>query len=251
MSCLSLIHHLCLRLVSKQICLSSRSQILTAFSHAALTKAYASGDVSAYRELAESIRREKEVNPPSAPYGYPAPQQQLPHDARASPAPYGRANLALPSINNMSSHAYSSASTSNGHSGYGAYNGAVNGHRAYQPSPQGMSCQFVDPLSTPTQYDQQLRPHQQVEGPTFKPSPFYRVEQRIGNVHFCQGNERLKYTPINPSSETDTHQQCRNIDTQSTYRSRRKTPPSSSNLPTTDPSGSWCSAAQRNTACKT
>ncbi|CAN8097222.1 unnamed protein product [Discula destructiva] len=122
----------------------------------ALTEAYSKNNVSGYRVLEESIRREKDGLSSPAPQTYSA--QQLAQNAplvHATPS-------ALPSINNMANHGY--APVPGIHPSYGGpyannLSGGMSGHRSYQAAPPG---------------------------PTFHRSPFYEVIQRVGHVHLCQ-----------------------------------------------------------------
>lgn len=158
----------------------------------ALNQTYANADLNRYRKLEDSIRNAKNekrehtpaavpavLSAPSVPQAYPA--QQLPNP------------IALPSISSMTNHGYSN--TLGVHTGYSAQYGIMNGamsvQRAYQPAPQGMSSHPAGFLSALPRAAQQLRFGGSSQGPTFHPSPFYQVVQRVGPVHLCQGNAQL------------------------------------------------------------
>ena len=138
--------------------MGSQSSRLEADSapRAALDRAYAQADPRAYRDIEASILREKNG-------GLPAP-----HDALPSPLPVPNSAQSLSP--NMS-YGYQN--------GYPAY-GGVNGQRSHQMPPQGM---FNSSGPSAHRPDRVLS----VQGFHFRPSPFYQVVGRIGQVQTCEG----------------------------------------------------------------
>lgn len=177
-----MLHHAATRLQGE---MGSQSSKLEADSapRTALERAYSSGDPRAYRDIEASIQREKTG-------GLPAP-----HEAIQSPLPGPNSTQSLsPNMN----YGYQ-----NGYPGYGG----VNGQRSHQMPPQGM---FVSGPSMPRP-DRMLS----IQGFHFKPSPFYQVIGRIGQVHTCEG----KSTQVPPrifwlltaSAVMQNHRNCTNI----------------------------------------
>lgn len=148
-------------------------------SRTALNKAYAEADAQTYRELEQSIYREKQGASDSRAYG----AQQPPQNSHASSF-HAAANHAQPSsMNNTMPSNYGFQHT-NGHHGYGAGYSAMNGQRA-QPA-SGMSYSSESLVSAPQVVQQLSQQYQQ--GPIFRHSPFYHVLERLGSVHVCEGN---------------------------------------------------------------
>lgn len=137
-------------------CQSSRLEADSA-PRTALEKAYAQGDPRAYRDIEQSILREKSG-------GLPAP-----HEAHPSPLPVP--NNAQSLSPNMNYGGYQ-----NGYPGYGG----VNGQRSHQMPPQGM---FNSSGPSALRPDRVLS----VQGFHFRSSPFYQVVGRIGPVQTCEG----------------------------------------------------------------
>lgn len=166
--------------------MGSRSSRLEADSapRTALERAYSSGDPRAYRDIEASIQREKNG-------GLPAP-----HEALQSPLPGPNSAQSLsPNMN----YGYQ-----NGYPGYGG----VNGQRSHQMPPQGM---FMSGPSVP-------RPDRvlSVQGFHFKPSPFYQVVGRIGQVHTCEGKSPAQVPPrilslLTAGAVMQNHRNCTNI----------------------------------------
>lgn len=123
----------------------------------ALEKAYTQGDPRAYRDIENSILREKNG-------GLPAP-----HETHPSPLP--GPNNAQSLSPNMNYGGYQN--------GYPPY-GGVNGQRSHQMPPQGM---FNSSGASALRPDRVLS----VQGFGFKTSPFYQVIGRIGPVQTCEG----------------------------------------------------------------
>lgn len=125
----------------------------------ALEKAYSEGDNRGYREIEQSVHREKG--------GYTAANDSLPS--------------ALPTSTN---HAQQQASVNM--SNYGYQNGypAYGGQRSQQLPPQGM---FPLRPSMSERHDRMLNG----QGFTFRASPFYGIISRIGGVHPCEGKVPL------------------------------------------------------------
>lgn len=121
-------------------------------SSVALNEYYAAGDAQSYRELEQSIYREKQGMAPAS-RGYAAPQQSPPNShpptSSSASAVYAPANRAHPqpssassssSANNMPNGYSYSHSNGGGYGGYGATYGGTNGrgHNAAPAAPQGM-----------------------------------------------------------------------------------------------------------------
>lgn len=121
----------------------------------ALEKAYRESDSRAYREIEQSVQREKN--------GYATPNDSL---SSTLPAPTNHSSQAAVSMNN-----------------YGYQNGYLEygGQRSQQMPSQGM---FPSGPSLHEQHTYILNG----QGFTFRGSPFYHFVSRIGSVHTCEGN---------------------------------------------------------------
>jgi hypothetical protein len=124
-------------------------------SRTALDQAYRDGDTRAYREIEQSVNREKGI--------YTTPNDSL---SSTLPAPTNHAQQAA--AVNMNSYGYQ-----NGYSDFGS-------QRSQQFPSQGMS----SGSSVIERQDRMLS----YLGFTFRESPFYHITSRIGSVHTCEGN---------------------------------------------------------------
>lgn len=122
----------------------------------ALDKAYRDGDTRAYREIEQSVNREKGI--------YTAPNDAL--------------SSTLPSPTNHAQHA--AAANMNGY-GYQNNYSDFGSQRSQQFPSQGMYS------SGPSGLERQDR-MLSGQGFTFRGSPFYHITSRIGSVHTCEGN---------------------------------------------------------------
>lgn len=145
----------------------------------ALNKAYADGDSRTYREIEQSIAREKQGQTRGGGGGRSTSQS---HDSHSPslPTPTSHAYQSINSNAMPSRQNYQPLNTPHGYNGsYG-----VNGQRPQPIPPQGTIHLFS--YST---FDAKWPNAKSFPGPTFRHSPFYSVVERLGSVHMCEGIE--------------------------------------------------------------
>lgn len=156
----------------KQMGLSFSKRRSNSNHRAALNKAHRDGDAQTYREIQQSIDREK-IEQATRSYAatlQPGHPHALHYHQGQAPTINSNTNS-----NNMipNNHTYPQPS----HHGYGVGYGRMDSQR---PAPGRSSTTSCSP-----QIFQQLIPHQ--DGPVFRVSPFYQILERIGNIHVCEG----------------------------------------------------------------
>ncbi|PSR94206.1 PINIT domain-domain-containing protein [Coniella lustricola] len=146
----------------------------------AITKAFTQGDATTYREIEQSVIREK-AGLGSGTRGYAASTTPTPattqQQVRNAHAPIGQPSSMGGNISGVQQ---------NGQQNYGSYSG-TNGLLPVPPSPTSASF-----------------------GLSFKHSPFYRVVDRVGNIHVCEPMEHHRFS-INvgiQAQENPLLQQC-------------------------------------------
>lgn len=158
----------------------------------ALNKSYSEGDAQTYRELQQSINREKNGAVASSSRAYPPLPPTHPPHAPAPQGPYGQSSSISNPGNSSSGNMIANSLTyshPNGGPSYGGPYVSMNGQRT-QPV-QGKSSSSASTTSLAPQFVQQLRSPE--DGPVFRQSPFYQIVERIGDVHVCEGRNSTPF----------------------------------------------------------
>lgn len=139
----------------------------------ALNKAYNDGDSRTYREIEQSIAREKQSQTRGG-----GRSTSHSHDSHSPSLPTPTSHTYQPMNSNMPNrHSYQPLNASHG------YNGAygMNGQRPQPVPPQGThSLSSICLMRNVVM----LKCY---PGPSFRHSPFYSVLERLGPIHICEG----------------------------------------------------------------